>query len=175
MEQKQHDTIPVGATPVCGHCGASAVMREAWAVWNRTRCRWELQAVFDQYRCEACDRDTEVAWQVDETFRKERIRDLNDALRQGEVMHGSIVVTQGIQALGDIACAAILGAVAAFTEFTSDNDPHEEHDFGSITHDGSKIFWKIDYYDRALQAHSPDEANPEVTQRVLTIMLAQEY
>ena len=37
------------------------------------------------------------------------------------------------------------------------------------------IFFKIDYYDRALSGHSPDPADPAVTQRVITIMLATEY
>jgi hypothetical protein len=40
---------------------------------------------------------------------------------------------------------------------------------------GSTIFWKIDYFDLKLKWHSPDAANPDVTHRVLTIMLACEY
>jgi hypothetical protein len=38
-----------------------------------------------------------------------------------------------------------------------------------------KIFWKIDTYDLDMQAMSPNPANPAVTHRVLTIMLASEY
>ena len=37
------------------------------------------------------------------------------------------------------------------------------------------IFFKIDYYDRTLTHHSPDPADPAVTERVITIMLADEY
>jgi hypothetical protein len=37
------------------------------------------------------------------------------------------------------------------------------------------IFFKIDYYDRTLTAHSPDPADPAVTRRVITVMLASEY
>ncbi|MEQ8826157.1 MAG: DUF3768 domain-containing protein, partial [Parvibaculum sp.] len=62
-----------------------------------------------------------------------------------------------------------------FDDFTPDNDPHGEHDFGSVRIDENAIFWKIDYYDRSMEAGSPDPADPEVTTRVLTIMLADEY
>ena len=55
------------------------------------------------------------------------------------------------------------------------NDPHQEHDFGSFEAEGHTIFFKIDYYDKQLQMHSPDPSNPAVTQRVITIMLAEEY
>jgi hypothetical protein len=44
-----------------------------------------------------------------------------------------------------------------------------------LTIDGRRIIFKIDYYDRDLQFHSPDASDPAVTERVLTIMLAEEY
>ncbi len=62
-----------------------------------------------------------------------------------------------------------------FTGFTEDNDPHGEHDFGALDIQNEKVFWKIDYFDLALQAHSPNAANEGVTKRVLTMMLASEY
>ena len=62
-----------------------------------------------------------------------------------------------------------------FGSFTEDNDPHEEHDFGVVEHGGVRCLWKIDYYDREMEMLSPDPADPSVTTRVLTIMLADEY
>jgi hypothetical protein len=61
------------------------------------------------------------------------------------------------------------------TTFCHANDPHEEHDFGAFDVDGHTIMFKIDYLDRDLSMHSPDPADPAVTQRVITIMLAEEY
>ena len=62
-----------------------------------------------------------------------------------------------------------------FDSFTEDNDPHGERDFGAFEHEGQRIFWKIDYYDRALTYGSENPADPQQTVRVLTIMLASEY
>jgi hypothetical protein len=56
-----------------------------------------------------------------------------------------------------------------FDDFCHANDPHEEHDFGSFEADGHTILFKIDYLDRKLSMHSPDPADPSVTQRVITI------
>ncbi len=51
----------------------------------------------------------------------------------------------------------------------------EEHDFGVFDADGHRIFFKIDYYDKTLTYHSPDPSDPAVTERVITVMLAEEY
>ena len=62
-----------------------------------------------------------------------------------------------------------------FDDFCHANDPHEEHDFGSFEATGDQIFFKIDYFDKNLKYHSPDPSDPSVTERVITIMLAEEY
>src|SRR5258708_7485403 len=62
-----------------------------------------------------------------------------------------------------------------FSDFTADNDPHGEHDFGSFTLVGRKFFWKIEYYDKQCEFGPEDPADPEKTTRVLTVMLAEEY
>jgi Protein of unknown function (DUF3768) len=41
--------------------------------------------------------------------------------------------------------------------------------------DGHKIFFKIDYFDKSRILRSPDPSDPSVTERVITIMLAEEY
>jgi hypothetical protein len=103
-----------------------------------------------------------------------RIRELNDQLRQN-FADGIAVMTPGIAALGPEAVERIVKTIAVYDDFCHANDPHEEHDFGCFEADGNKIFFKIDYYDKALTCHSPDPADPTVTQRVITIMLAEEY
>src|SRR5579872_5623799 len=97
-----------------------------------------------------------------------KIRQLNDALRTltGE---GRIFFTAGISALPPKQQAAILERVFGYTDFTPENDPYGEHDFGSFEHAGKTIFWKIDCYDRALKFGSPNPADEAVTMRVLTV------
>jgi hypothetical protein len=103
-----------------------------------------------------------------------RIRALNDELRQ-HLTGGIAVMTPGIAALGLDAVERIFKTIATFDDFCRANDPHEEHDFGSFDADGHTIMFKIDYYDKALTGHSPDSSDPSVTERVITIMLAEEY
>ena len=89
---------------------------------------------------------------------------------------GRVLVTPGITALPPLTQIAILAAVRTFDAFTQANDPHDEHDFGAIDHPSAgRVFWKIDYYDTDYLYGSPDAADPLVTRRVLTIMLAKEY
>jgi len=102
------------------------------------------------------------------------IQELNDAFRRtGD--GGRIIFTAGVSALGVVFSHQALALVRRFEDFTPDNDPHGEHDFGSFTHEGQKLFWKIYYYDSACEFGSENPANPAQTTRVLTIMLADEY
>jgi hypothetical protein len=104
----------------------------------------------------------------------QRIRELNDELRR-YLTGGLAVITPGVAALGQEAVDRIVKTIAVFDDFCHANDPHEEHDFGAFEVDGSRLFFKIDYYDSSLSQHSPDPADPSVTERVITIMLAEEY
>jgi hypothetical protein len=103
-----------------------------------------------------------------------RIAALNDNFRTS-FRGGKVLLTQGIMAFPAAALEAITAKVRSFTDFSEENDPRGEHDFGSFKQDGVSIFWKIDYYDKAMEWGSPDPADPEVTTRVLTILLAEEY
>ena len=104
----------------------------------------------------------------------DRIRLLNDELRQ-HLLGGGAVITPGIAALGREAVARLVLTIATFVDFCTATDPHGEPDFGVFDFEGARIMFKIDYYDKTLTYHSPDPADPAVTERVITIMLAEEY
>ncbi|MDZ4138608.1 MAG: DUF3768 domain-containing protein [Erythrobacter sp.] len=120
--------------------------------------------------------------------RAERIARLNDLARRAMGIACVVVATEGIRALPDASQSRLRELVETFDAFTPDNDPYGERDFGTIYQgvDGIwstlrpddvavTIFWKIDAYDRELRFGSEDPADPAVTRRVLTIMLASEY
>jgi hypothetical protein len=105
---------------------------------------------------------------------RERIRDLNDAFRT-TFAGGRVMLTAGVDALPLEVKMPVIGKVMTFSEFTSDNDPHGEHDFGNFQLAGRRFFWKIDCYDPSLDGGSEDPSDPMKTERVLTIMFAEEY
>jgi len=114
--------------------------------------------------------------------KKETIKQLNDQCRQqymipqfGRTQHCCYRITPGIQALSPENQIIVGAMVREFDDFSEGNDPYQEHDFGAFDFEGQKIFWKIDYYDTALDHGSEDPADIEQTCRVLTIMLASEY
>jgi Protein of unknown function (DUF3768) len=121
------------------------------------------------------------------TSNAKRIAELNDRFRSATANDdpaglslGKKLFTCGIRDLGLLATVEIAERVAAFDSFTPDNDPHREHDFGSIDYNGQRVFWKIDYYAGASlgtgrDMGSEDPGDPAQTLRVLTIMLASEY
>jgi hypothetical protein len=102
------------------------------------------------------------------------IRTLNDNFRSTFV-GGQVVMTQGVNALPIDTKARVLLAVQSFSNFTKDNDPHGEHDFGSLEIEGETYFFKVDYYALDMNGGSENAADPSVTTRVLTIMRADEY
>ena len=103
-----------------------------------------------------------------------KIRELNDAFRTS-MTGGRVMMTAGVDALPSDVKAMVIRRVATFSDFNADNDPHGEHDFGAFTLAGRKFFFKLDYYDAAMESGSEDPVDPAKTTRVLTIMLAEEY
>jgi len=108
------------------------------------------------------------------TTKTDRIRALNDELRK-HLLGGGAVITTGIAALGPEAVERLVKTIAIFDDFCTANDPHGEHDFGAFDYEGVEVFFKIDYFDKDFQFHSPDPGDPAVTARVITLMLADEY
>jgi hypothetical protein len=105
----------------------------------------------------------------------DRIRMLNDNLRK-DLLGGGAVITTGIAALGPEAVERLVKTIAVFDDFCTANDPHSEHDFGCFKFDDEvDVIFKIDYFDKSLTFHSPNAADPAVTERIITIMLASEY
>ncbi|MEP3893172.1 MAG: DUF3768 domain-containing protein [Litorimonas sp.] len=113
------------------------------------------------------------------TNKTQKIRRLNDRMRKGDAsVPGQIVLTRGIADLLEESKTApddLIQMVRSYDNFTTDNDPHGEHDFGSFELAGYPCFWKLDYYDPTLKWGSNDPSDPKQTMRVLTIMLTEEY
>lgn len=122
---------------------------------------------------------------MDNKSRSRQIAEQNDRFRKSvgvpptgreEPVPGVALMTDGINALSIPQKLEIMTRVREFDSFTQDNDPYGEHDFGSFTLEGmGKIYWKIDYYDTTLTYGSEDPSDLSMTQRVLTILLAEEY
>jgi Protein of unknown function (DUF3768) len=66
-------------------------------------------------------------------------------------------------------------------EFTPENDPFGEHDFGSVTVARTssfkefQIFWKIDYFDSEEMEYGAEDPSSLQTYRLLTIMYPQDW
>ena len=107
--------------------------------------------------------------------RTQKIADLNDIARKAMGVCSKVIQTSGIRALPADDQSRIREKVETFDAFTEDNDPYGERDFGAVEHNGVKVFWKIDYYDKALEYGSEEPEDAGKATRVLTIMLAEEY
>ena len=165
----------IGTVPTCKTCGSERVVRDAWACFNPASGLWELETVFDQEFCHKCESETGFVWMAVEAVPRLRIRELNDRFRSEGLGNGSVFVTAGIRANGHDFLLRAVAAVRTFSDFSKDNDPWGEHDFGSIDVGNQKVFWKFDYYSPDLSSGSENPANDGQTHRVLTIMLASEY
>jgi hypothetical protein len=102
------------------------------------------------------------------------IAKLNNDFRKSFI-GGEVLLSAGIAAMSSEDKANIISMVQNFNDFTEDNNVYGENDFGSFDYKGEKILWKIDYYDLNNQYHSENPANPDITNRILTIMTVFEW
>lgn len=98
----------------------------------------------------------------------------NDNFRK-HLSQGTLVLTQGIRSNTKEDLKEIITKVRTFDTFDENNDPYGERDFGAFDYKGKRIFWKIDNYDQEFLYLSPDVSNPRLTNKVLTVMYAEEY
>ena len=90
----------------------------------------------------------------------------NDNFRK-HLSQGTLVLTQGIRSNTKEDLEAIITKVRTFDSVAAQ--------FGAFDHKGKRIFWKIDYYNQEFLYLSPDVSNPKVTNKVMTVMYAEEY
>ena len=114
------------------------------------------------------------ASQLSKEAYRQRVRELNDDLRSNG-RGGMIVMTNCIALLDRPAITKVFEAVAAFDDFGEANDPWGEHDCAVLNAIGLLVMFKIDYFDKSRTYHSPNPADPKVTTRIMTVMLAEEY
>ena len=106
-----------------------------------------------------------------------KIAKLNDDLRQNLFTPGlnRVFVSAAVSSLPYLERALLLDKVQKFNDFNESNDAYQEHDFSRIEHNGITYFWKIDYYNKTMDAGSENPADETITIRVLTIMRSDEY
>lgn len=66
---------------------------------------------------------------------------LNDRLRT-TFLGGQVLLTEGMQALSEADKIAVIQAVQSYNDFSVDNDPYGEHDFGFLLSIASAICLK---------------------------------
>ncbi|MEM6886974.1 MAG: DUF3768 domain-containing protein [Pseudomonadota bacterium] len=121
----------------------------------------------------AIAKQTEETGQVDYAL----IAQQNDAFRkrQPEGGEGMIVQTTAIDNMGPSFVAACLAQIAAYDDFTEDNDPHGTREMGFMDIMGHKVWFKIDLYDETYQYGTPAPTDLSKTRRVLTILFPSDY
>lgn len=108
----------------------------------------------------------------------ENIAKLNDEFRKSLLSQptGILILTDGIKKeFAQNKHKEIIRKVREFSDFNDANDAYGERDFGSFMYGKERILWKIDYYDLSMEGQSVDPTDPAKTNRVLTLMLANDF
>jgi uncharacterized protein DUF3768 len=74
------------------------------------------------------------------------IREANDLFRT-TFRDGEVVFTASVSELPDMVKTSVLLLVADFKDFNEENDPLEEHGYGSFNHCNREFFFKIERID----------------------------
>lgn len=103
----------------------------------------------------------------------DEIKKRNDAFRKSLIRDSKhkVVLTESVHESPNK--DLIIEAIRNFDSFSGENDPHGEHDFGSVVVAGEKYFFKFDYYD--LQYEYGADPKEEDYALLLTIMHASDY
>ena len=112
--------------------------------------------------------------------RARRIAELNDRLRKEPANRalGQVLLSAGIATRDDAFKTKVLAAIAGMTpkDFKLGNDPYRERDFNSFSVGERLCLFKIEYFAKGnLRKPSDDPADPAETERVMTVMFADEY
>ena len=89
---------------------------------------------------------------------------------------GRVVFTRAVAARGPFFPLLCLLAVAGHDAFDPEDDPDRLRDFGAVTVQGERVWFKIDLYEGdAMEwgAERPDD--PARTYRVMTVMLPSDW
>ena len=116
----------------------------------------------------------------EQSARARCIAELNDRLRKEPANRalGQVLLSAGIAARDDAFKTKVLAAIAAMTpkHFKAGNDPYRERDFNSFSVGERLCLFKIDYFAKGdLRKPSDDPADLRKTERVMTVMFADEY
>lgn len=111
----------------------------------------------------------------------ERIAQENDLFRKRiPGPHGKFCFSEGVDHfLGEdletrkANTKKLFEALAEFNEFSPENDPYGEHDFGAFFAFGQKFYFKIDYVDPTDGSYMDPKI--QVPYRLMTILFPSEY
>ena len=89
---------------------------------------------------------------------------------------GRYVMTRTVGALDRWQQLRLFTAVVAYDTFdVKEDDPYGLHDFGAVTVEGIRYFWKIDFYANDSCRYGAEDLTAAGVYRVLTIMRADDY
>ena len=109
-----------------------------------------------------------------DTQSTEKIAVLNDMLRHSQLT-GQVILSDAVQSLNSKMRNRILKGVKNYNAFAPQGDTQKERDFGAFECGDYDIFWVIDCYDKNSYYLSDNPADLNRTNRVLRVMLTEEY